>query len=139
MPRQLRRHIDRFQLAAGTEVDRRSSDHGSNHHPFQRFNPGHDDHGDDLLRHCIKTEVHGEPLLAALEDKRVHGLALEAGVPLVTVSRILGHHSPEFTATQYIHVSERGLVTAADTLQSYLQQAAIRPAINPAIAACQSA
>jgi integrase len=48
-------------------------------------------------------------------------LALEAGVPLLEVSRILGHHSPEFTARQYAHVAERRLVAGAERLGEYLR------------------
>lgn len=51
-------------------------------------------------------------------------LALEAGVPLLEVSRILGHHSPEFTARQYAHVAERRLVAGAERLGEYLRKAA---------------
>lgn len=50
-------------------------------------------------------------------------LSLEAGCNLIRVSRILGHHSAEFTARQYVHVSERGLVEEADRLQAFLARA----------------
>ena len=51
-------------------------------------------------------------------------LALEAEVPLLEVSRILGHQSPEFTARQYAHVCERRLVASADRLGEYLRRQA---------------
>lgn len=59
-------------------------------------------------------------------------LALEAGIPLATVSKILGHHSVEFTAQQYIHFADRELVAVADRLQNYLTRPASRPASRKA-------
>jgi integrase len=50
-------------------------------------------------------------------------LALEAGAPLLEVSRILGHYSPEFTARQYAHVSERRLQGVATMLRRHVASA----------------
>ena len=47
-------------------------------------------------------------------------LALEAGVSLFDVSRILGHHSVDFTARQYGHIAERQMVRASDKVREHL-------------------
>ena len=47
-------------------------------------------------------------------------LALEAGVSLFDVSRILGHHSVDFTARQYGHIAERQMVRASDLVRAHL-------------------
>ncbi len=75
---------------------------------------------------------------AGVTDVTFHGLrhsfaslALEAGVPLEYVSRILGHHASAFTEKQYVHVSDRKLVAEADRLQAYLETCN-QPATGPA-------
>ena len=40
----------------------------------------------------------------------------EAGVPLITISRLLGHHSIEITAKIYVHVMPKEKVDAAQRL-----------------------
>lgn len=47
-------------------------------------------------------------LCKALHKRHTYAtLQLEAGVSLVTIQRVLGHHSPTFTAAEYGHVTKK--------------------------------
>ena len=50
-------------------------------------------------------------------------LALEAGMPLLEVSRTLGHGSVAFTAQKYIHLDRARLVESVDKLDTWLSAA----------------
>ena len=54
-------------------------------------------------------------------------LALESNVSLFDVSRILGHHSIEFTNQQYGHIAERQMTAASDRLREHLGPATKAP------------
>ena len=75
-----------------------------------------------LLRACKRAGI--KPVAFHGLRHSFASLALEAEVPLLEVSRILGHQSPEFTARQYAHVAERRLVASADRLGEYLRRQA---------------
>jgi integrase len=49
-------------------------------------------------------------------------LALDAGVPLVTVSKILGHSSVAITARIYAHALDKSKASAIATLSGRLRR-----------------
>lgn len=66
---------------------------------------------------------------AGLPHKRLHdlrhtaaSLMLSAGVPLIDVSKILGHASPEITARVYAHSLEEGRRRAVETMGRLLRR-----------------
>ena len=83
--------------------------------------------------HMSNLRSHFKSVLkdAQLPDIRFHDLRhtcatplLDAGVPLVTVSKILGHSSPAVTAKIYAHALDESKAVAIAALSRRLQEVA---------------
>lgn len=80
-------------------------------------------HSSDLVQHFKRTLTRLELLKIRFHDLRhtAATLMLAGGVPLVTVSKILGHSSPAIIATIYAHALEAQKASAIADLSRRLQ------------------
>jgi integrase len=65
-------------------------------------------------KHGIRSPIIVPPITFHGLRHSAASLLLENDAPLLEVSRILGHHSPDFTAKTYAHVSNRRLRQVVD-------------------------
>lgn len=82
-------------------------------------------HPSNLLKHFNKTLAAAELPKIRIHDLRhtCATLMLDAGVPLVTVSKVLGHSSVVVTAKIYAHALDKSKASAIAALSSRLKRA----------------
>jgi integrase len=84
------------------------------------------------LRRCDLLDENGRPLVSLHGLRHTAGsIMLAAGVPLIVVSRQLGHANPQITAQVYAHLlTDEQLDIAAGALEALLATDTVRDTVR---------